>query len=66
MDEFFKDFFQYGFSVAVAAFLLLRMEKELRLLREAIEHLKHCQSCKFSPTLDKEIKDDSGNLYIPA
>ena len=49
MDEFFKDFFQYGFSVAVAAFLLLRMEKELRLLRQAIETLKHCNTCRLSP-----------------
>ena len=42
-----------GFSVAVAAFLLLRMEKELRALRMAIERLWHCQICKFSE-FDKE------------
>ena len=42
-----------GFSVAVAAFLLLRMEKELRALRMAIERLRHCQTCRFSE-FDKE------------
>ena len=44
-----------GFSVAVAAFLLLRMEKELRALRKAIERLRHCQVCKFS-----EFDEESG------
>lgn len=68
MEEFFKDFFQYGFSVAVAAFLLLRMEKELRLLRTAIEHLQHCQSCRFSPIVggDAVNRDDNGNIILPA
>ena len=42
-----------GFSVAVAAFLLLRMEKELRALRKTIKRLRHCQVCKFSE-FDKE------------
>ena len=32
-ETFFQTFMQNGFSVVVAAFLLLRMEKELRLLR---------------------------------
>ena len=41
--------FQNGFLVAVAAFLLLRMERELRGLREAIDRLRHCQNCRFSP-----------------
>lgn len=49
MDEnFFQAVASNGFPVAVAAFLLLRMEKELRALRMAIERLRHCQICKFS------------------
>lgn len=40
---------QGGFSVAVSAFLLLRMERELRALREAISLLRHCQTCRLSP-----------------
>lgn len=32
---------QGGFSIAVAAFLLMRMEKELKMLREAIMLLMH-------------------------
>ena len=56
-----------GFSVAVAAFLLVRMEKELRLLREAILGLRHCSTCKLSPVnCDKYIEKEDGNLVIPA
>lgn len=49
IESFFQFFVQHSFSVVVAAFLLLRMEKELRLLREAISTLKHCPTCKLSP-----------------
>lgn len=42
-------FFQGVFSVAVAGFLLVRMERELRLLREAILNLRHCYTCTVSP-----------------
>ena len=49
METFVQAVLQNGFSVAVAAFLLLRMERELRGLREAIERLRHCQTCRFSP-----------------
>jgi len=56
MDEnFFQAVASNGFPVAVAAFLLLRMEKELRALRMAIERLRHCQICKFS-----EFDSESG------
>ncbi len=48
-ETFFQTFMQNGFSVVVAAFLLLRMEKELRLLRGAIETLRHCAACRLSP-----------------
>ena len=49
METFVQAVLQNGFSVAVAAFLLLRMERELRGLREAIDRLRHCQNCRFSP-----------------
>ena len=58
VETFFQTFMQNGFSVAVAAFLLMRMEKELRLLREAIITLRHCASCRFSPG-GNEDKDDA-------
>lgn len=37
------------FSIAVAAFLLMRMEKKLSALTEAINRLSHCPTCKISP-----------------
>ena len=49
LDVIFQGFLQGSFSVVVAAFLLIRMEKELRQLREAIDKLKLCQTCRFSP-----------------
>ena len=52
MSEFeaiYQGFLQGSFSVVVAAFLLIRTEKELRGLREAIDNLRHCQTCRFSP-----------------
>ena len=49
METFVQAALQNSFSVAVAAFLLLRMERELRGLREAIDRLRHCQNCRFSP-----------------
>lgn len=42
-------FLQGGFAVAVAAFMLLRMEKRLDELTKAIVLLRHCQTCKLSP-----------------
>lgn len=43
------------FPVVVAAYLLVRMETELRALRTAIEALRHCPHCVHSPCGDKEI-----------
>lgn len=52
-----EDFFEHAFSIAVAAFLLARVEKELRLLRAAIETLRHCPTCKLSPLkVEEEAK----------
>jgi len=54
-------FVQNSFSIAVAAFLLLRMEREMRLLSEAIDKLRYCQTCRFSPvTLDVNYRKDDG------
>ena len=60
MDIFAQMVLQSGFSVAVAAFLLLRMERELRGLRRAIELLRHCQTCRLSPWR-VEIDDEGGS-----
>ena len=38
---------QSGFSVGVAGFLLIRMEKELAALRKSIDKLARCQVCKL-------------------
>lgn len=37
-----------AFSVGVAAFLLVRMEAELKRLREAIEGLRRCAVCRLA------------------
>ena len=47
-----ETFLQASFSVLVAAFLLIRMERELRLVRGAIENLRHCSICVLSPWRD--------------
>ena len=54
-----EDFIQHGFSIAVAAFLLARVERELRALRGAIETLRHCPTCTVSPW--RLIKEDTDN-----
>lgn len=41
------------FPVVVAAYLLVRMETELRALRSAIESLRHCPDCVHSPCAGK-------------
>lgn len=52
IEAFVTGAVQGGFSVLVTAFLLVRMEKELKLLRRTIEHLQHCQTCRMSPWLN--------------
>jgi hypothetical protein len=52
VDTFIQTTLQSGFSVVVAAFLLLRMEGELRALREAIDRLRYCQTCRFAPVAE--------------
>ena len=63
-----ETFLQASFSVVVAAFLLFRMERELRLLRDAINNLRHCQTCVLSPwrdALDVLATDLSREEEIP-
>ena len=60
METFVQAALQNGFSVVVAAFLLLRMERELRGLREAIDRLRHCQTCRLSPWKITLEEDDDG------
>lgn len=40
-----ENFLSSGFAVCVAAFLLLRLEREIKELRAAIERLARCQIC---------------------
>ena len=49
MEEVLSGLATNGFPVVVAAYLLVRMEKELRALREAINQLRHCSVCRLSP-----------------
>jgi len=41
MEEFIQSTLQNYFSVVVAAFLLLRMEGEMKALRDAIDRLRY-------------------------
>lgn len=56
MDSVFNGVIDKAFSIAVSAFLLLRMEAELRRLRVSIDRLRHCSQCKISPLNDEESK----------
>ena len=57
MDAFVQSTLQNCFSIVVAAFLLLRMERELRVLREAIDRLRYCQVCRFAPIVSVAPSD---------
>ena len=56
MDGVFTGIVDKAFSIAVSAFLLLRMESELKRLRVSIDRLRHCTQCKISPLNDEESK----------
>lgn len=57
-----ESFFQSCFSVGTAAFLLCRMEKELKALRQAIDTLRHCSTCRLSPwNIDVDDGEESRN-----
>ena len=55
-----------GFPVVVAAYLLIRMEKELRALRDAIDALKHCSTCRLSPLSGAAENSGEGLKHTPA
>ncbi|MDR1732195.1 MAG: YvrJ family protein [Synergistaceae bacterium] len=63
METFTQTLLQNGFSVAVAAFLLLRMENELRALRGAIDRLRYCQNCCFSPIAAAGLVRNAGENF---
>jgi hypothetical protein len=46
---FTSQLLQSSFAIGVAAFLLIRLERELRRLSEAIEQLRLCEVCRFKP-----------------
>ncbi len=54
MNDFFGSIIDKTFSIAVSAFLLLRMERELKLLRASIDRLRHCAVCTISPLNEDE------------
>lgn len=56
MDDFFGGIIDKAFSIAVSAFLLMRMERELKQLRVSIDRLRHCAQCKLSPLNDETSK----------
>ena len=66
MDAFIQSTLQSCFSIVVSAFLLLRMEGEIRALREAIDRLRYCQVCRFSPAIAVDVIDCSpGKEDVP-
>ena len=54
MDGWPFELIQSGFAVAVAAFLLIRIEKEIKHLAQAIDQLRLCQVCRFKPDTKNE------------
>jgi hypothetical protein len=63
MEAFIESTLQSGFSIIVSGFLLLRMEGELRALREAIDRLRYCQICRFAPLVSEAV-DVSANKEV--
>jgi len=48
IGELLQFIMQYGFSVVVAAYLLVRIEKKISDLTEAITELRHCMEVKVA------------------
>jgi hypothetical protein len=38
---------QEGFAILVAAYLLVRLERKIAALTEAISNLRYCQVCRY-------------------
>jgi len=45
MENF--DFVQHGFAIGVTCFLLFRLERELKEVRNCLSHLRRCSVCKL-------------------
>lgn len=48
LGELLQFILQHGFSVVVAAYLLVRLEKKMTDLTEAITELRHCMEVKVA------------------
>ena len=48
LGELLQFIVQHGFSVVVAAYLLVRIEKKISDLTEAITELRHCMEVKVA------------------
>ncbi|MBQ7263224.1 MAG: YvrJ family protein [Synergistaceae bacterium] len=51
-----ESFLQGSFAIAVAAFLLIRMEHQLAALTQAIALLRHCRTCRLSPDAHADVR----------
>ena len=57
-------FLEGSFSILVAAFLLLRIEKRMDDLTCAITMLRHCQVCRHSPFMYVTPPDEKPDDYV--
>ena len=58
MDEkSFELIIQSCFSIGVAAFLLIRVEREIKHLTGAIEQLRRCQVCGILPKTEIVVNE---------
>jgi hypothetical protein len=64
MEDILKAVASQSFPVVVAAYLLIKTERELRRLSGAIDRLRHCQVCRYSPVLgDANIDADVDSIF---
>ena len=55
-EKMLETFMSSGFAVCVACFVLLRLERELKELRRAIERLARCQVCVVDENIAEGVK----------
>lgn len=63
MSQLFTDIAQNGFAVAVAAYLLLRMEKRLEALTEAIRELRQSVAAPLAQA--RQVMASPGSYGAP-
>ncbi len=56
IQTFVASAMQGGSSLALAAFLLIRMERQLSELTKAIALLRHCRTCRLSPDAHADVR----------